>query len=98
MRMLLRTHLEATQGSAAIKSGALQKAIGTFIEKFKPEAVYYTVDNGTRSGLYVFDLKAAHQMPEVGEPFFDIGCKVTLTPCMTPDDLRAGFDEAGLAT
>ncbi len=96
MRMLLRTHLDAIEGSEAIKSGALQKAIGGFIEKFKPEAAYFTVDNGTRSGLYVFDLKESYQMPQVGEPCFDIGCKVTLTPCMTPDDLRAGWAAAGL--
>ncbi len=96
MRMLLRTHLDAREGSEAIKSGALQKAIEAFVEKFTPEAVYFTVENGTRSGLYVFDLKDSHQMPQVGEPFFDLGCKVTLTPCMTPADLQAGWAAAGL--
>lgn len=96
MRMMLRTNLGAIEGSEAIKSGALQKAIGAFMEKFKPEAVYFTVDNGMRSGLYVFDLKASHQMPEVGEPFFNLGCKVALAPCMTPEDLEAGWAAAGL--
>jgi hypothetical protein len=33
----LRTHIDATDGSDALKSGALQKAISAFIEKFKPE-------------------------------------------------------------
>lgn len=96
MRMMLRTNLDAVEGSEAIKSGALQKAIGAFMEKFNPEAAYFTVDNGMRSGLYVFDLQASHQMPEVGEPFFNLGCKVTLAPCMTPEDLQAGFAAAGL--
>lgn len=96
MRMLLRTHLDAANGTEAIKSGALQKTIMAFVEKFKPEAVYFTVENGMRSGLYVFDLTESYRMPEVGEPFFDIGCKVTLTPCMTPDDLRAGWAAAGV--
>lgn len=96
MRMLLKTHLDASNGSAAIKSGELQKVIGAFVEKFKPEAVYFTVENGNRSGFYVFDLKESYRMPEVGEPFFNLGCKVTLTPCMTPEDLQAGWAAAGL--
>ena len=39
MRMMLRTHIDAIEGSKAIKSGALQKAIGAFIEKFKRNRV-----------------------------------------------------------
>lgn len=96
MRMLLRTHLGASDGNAAIASGTLQKAVHSFMEKFKPEAAYFTIENGMRSGLYVFDLKEPYQMPEVGEPFFAIGCTVALTPCMTPDDLRAGWTAAGI--
>jgi hypothetical protein len=30
MRMMLRTHIDATDGSDALKSGALQKAISAF--------------------------------------------------------------------
>ncbi|TBW38265.1 hypothetical protein EYW49_09995 [Siculibacillus lacustris] len=94
--MMLRTHLDAHDGSEAIKSGALQKAIGAFIEKFKPEAAYYTTDNGLRSGLYVFDMKEPSLSVVIAEPFFDLGCKVTLSPCMTAEDLRAGFEATGL--
>jgi len=32
-----------------LKSGAAQKAIGDFIEKFKPEATYFTEVNGERT-------------------------------------------------
>jgi hypothetical protein len=46
MRMMLRIHLDATHGSAALKSGALQKAIGAFEEKFKPEATYFSLERG----------------------------------------------------
>ena len=96
MRMMLRTHLDAHDGSEAIKSGALQKAIGAFIEKFKPEAAYFMTDNGMRSGLYVFDMKDSNLCPVIAEPFFDLGCKVTLSPCMTPEDLQAGLAAEGL--
>lgn len=96
MRMMLRTHIDPIEGSQALKAGAMQKAIGAFIEKFKPEATYFMADDGMRTGLHFFDLKDPQQMPEVAEPFFNLGCKVTLTPCMTPEDLQAGFAAAGI--
>ena len=51
MRMMLRIHIDATHGSAALKSGALQKAIGAFIEKFEPEATYFGLEAGSEPGF-----------------------------------------------
>ena len=96
MRMMLRLRIDATKGSAALKSGALQKAMTAFAEKFKPEATYFTVDRGMRSGFYVFDMTDSKQMPDAAEALFDLGSEVELTPCMTPDDLRVGLMDAGL--
>jgi hypothetical protein len=96
MRTMLRVHVDATKGSEALKSGAMQKAIAGFSEKFKPEASYFTEVNGERSGFFVFDMKGSHQMPEIAEAFFDIGSQVHITPCMTPDDLQKGLAAAGL--
>ncbi|MDR3373180.1 MAG: hypothetical protein P4L98_05560 [Ancalomicrobiaceae bacterium] len=96
MRMMLRTHIDAIKGSEALKAGALQKAIGAFIEKFKPEATYFTNDNGMRTGIFFFDMKDSNLMPVIAEAFFDVGCTVTLQPCMTPEDLHAGLAAEGL--
>ena len=40
-------------------------------------------------------MKSANQQVEIAEPLFDMGCDVFLTPCMTPEDLQAGFAAAG---
>ena len=96
MRMMLRTHIDATHGSDALKSGALQKAISAFIEKFKPEATYFGLESGQRTAFFVFDMEGFHQCPEVAEAFFGTGCDVHLSPCMTPDDLKKGLASAGL--
>jgi len=56
MRTMLRTHIDATHGSDALKSGALQKAISAFIEKFKPEATYFGLESGQRTAFFVFDM------------------------------------------
>jgi hypothetical protein len=97
MRMMLRIHIDAVQGSSALKSGAMQKAIAAFTEKFKPEATYFALEGGRRTGFFVFDMKSSQQCPEVAEAFFDAGCDAHLTPVMTIDDLRHGLQDAGLA-
>jgi hypothetical protein len=81
----------ATHGSDAQKSGALQKAISAFIEKFKPEATYFGLESGQRTAFFVFDMEGSHQCPEVAEAFFGTGGDVHLSPCMTPDDLQSGL-------
>ena len=55
MRMMLRTHIDATHGSDALKSGAVQKAISAFMEKFKPEAAYFGLESGKRTAFFVFN-------------------------------------------
>jgi len=96
MRMMLRTHVDATHGRDALKSGALQKAISAFIERFKPEATYFGLESGKRTAFFVFDMEDSHQCPAAAEAFFDIGCDVHLSPCMTPEDLQKGLGVAGL--
>jgi hypothetical protein len=96
MRMMLRTHIDATHGSDALKSGALQKAISAFMEKFKPEAAYFGLESGKRTAFFVFNMEDSHQCPEIAEAFFDTGCDIHLSPCMTPDDLQKGLAGAGL--
>lgn len=96
MRTMLRINIDALKGSEALKAGAMQKAITGFVEKFKPEATYFTVYEGMRSGYFVFDMTSSQQMPEISEAFYEIGCKVVISPCMTPEDLQAGFAAVGL--
>jgi hypothetical protein len=95
MRMMLRMVIDASDGSDAIKSGALQNAIGDLIEKLKPEAVYFATEDGMRAGYVFFDMKSANQQVEIAEPLFDLGAEIYLAPCMTPEDLQAGFAAAG---
>ncbi|MDR3496616.1 MAG: hypothetical protein P4L82_18615 [Ancalomicrobiaceae bacterium] len=96
MRTMLRITIDPLKGSEALKAGAMQKAIMGFVEKFKPEATYFTVDDGMRAGFFVFDMTGSDQMPAIAEEFMHIGCKITLTPCMTPQDLQTGLAAAGL--
>jgi hypothetical protein len=62
----------------------------------KPEATYFGLESGQRTGFFVFDMDSSQQCPEIAEAFFDAGCDIHLSPCMTPDDLMAGLGAAGL--
>jgi hypothetical protein len=40
-------------------------------------------------------MEDSHQCPEIAEAFFDTGCDIHPSPCMTPDDLQKGLAGAG---
>jgi mono/diheme cytochrome c family protein len=92
MRMMLRARFETAAANAAFKAGIVEKTLGDFIAKAKPEAVYFTLENGKRCGVFVFDMKESSVMPALFEDMFQaVGAEIELTPCMTPDELRAGL-------
>ncbi len=92
MRMMLRVRVNTAKGNEAIRSGALPRVIGAFTERAKPEAAYFTVDNGERTAFFVFDMKDSSQMPPLAENLFmELGAELHLTPVMNADELKAGL-------
>lgn len=92
MRMMLRARFETAAANAAFKAGIVEKTLGDFMAKAKPEAAYFTLEKGQRCGVFVFDMKESSMMPVLLEDMFIVvGAEVELTPCMTPDELRAGL-------
>ena len=58
----------------------------------KPEAVYFTDNNGQRAGYIFLEMKDASQIPAIAEPWFlAFSASIEIHPVMTSDDLaRAG--------
>lgn len=98
MRMFMQATVTAERGTEILKSGSLQKVIQRFSAAYTPEATYFLLSNGMRTSLFVFDLPSLAHMPEITEMFFELGCNVTLGPCMTPQDLQAGLTASGFET
>jgi len=95
MRMMLRVRMNTAKANEAVKSGTLPKVMGAFMEKAKPEAAYFTLDNGERTGFFVFDMKDSTQMPPLAEDLFmALGADLQLTPVMNADEMRAGLGAA----
>ena len=58
----------------------------------KLEAVYFTDDNGQRTGFIFLEMQDASQIPAIAEPWFlAFNASIEIHPVMIPDDLaRAG--------
>ncbi|MGY1741662.1 MULTISPECIES: hypothetical protein [unclassified Blastococcus] len=91
MRMMLRVVVDTESGNRAIAEGNLDKTIRETVERLRPEAVYFVGEEGCRGLWAVIDMTDSAQMPEIAEPLFQMGARVTLTPCMSLEDLQRGM-------
>ncbi len=93
MRTLLKVSVPVDGGNRAVKDGSLAKVIGDTMERIKPEATYFGVEDGKRTAYMFFDLKETSQVPSIAEPIFmALHATIELTPVMNPQELKAGLD------
>ena len=95
MRMLLKAVLDTEAANEVFRSGAASEALDRIREALQPEALYGFVEDGERAFFAVFDLADPSQIPVISEPLFQrANVKITLTPCMTLEDVKKGVEEA----
>ena len=92
MRFLIKVSIPVEAGNAAAKAGKLGATIQSILADMKPEAVYFTDDNGQRTGFLFIEMQDASQIPAIAEPWFlAFNASVEIHPVMVPDDLaKAG--------
>jgi hypothetical protein len=91
MRMLLRVHIPVETGNLAAQNGSLGSTIERILADLKPEAAYFSEDEGERTGYIFFDMKDSSQLTAVAEPWFlAFNARLTVRPAMNPQDLAAG--------
>ena len=94
MRMLLKAVLDTQAANEVFRSGAAAEALDRIQEALQPEALYSFVEDGQRAFFAVFDLADPSQIPVISEPLFQrANVKLTLTPCMTIEDVKKGLEE-----
>jgi hypothetical protein len=97
MRMMLKFSLPVEKGNQALKDGTLAKVLETMMKKLKPEAAYFAPTGGKRAGMIFFDLADVSGLVEFAEPLFvSLDAEVDISPVMTADDLRKGFERVEL--
>jgi hypothetical protein len=88
MRFLLKANISVEAGNAAAKAGKLGSTIQSILADLKPEAVYFTDDNGQRTAFVFLDLADASQIPSIAEPWMlAFNASIELHPVMVPEDL-----------
>ena len=88
MRMMMKVSLPVEAGNAAVRNGSLGPTIQKILADLKPEAAYFTEDNGMRTGFIFFQMTESSQLPGVAEPWFlAFNATVHVRPAMTPADL-----------
>jgi hypothetical protein len=92
MRFLVKVNIPVEAGNGAAKAGKLGTTIQSILADLKPEAVYFTDDNGQRTGFLVLEMQDASLIPAIAEPWFlAFNASIEIHPVMTPEDLaKAG--------
>ena len=92
MRMMIKFSFPVDAGTAAIRTGKVEKIFQQLIEDLKPEAAYFHAVDGDRGGFFVVNMRESSQIAEIAERlFFGVSAKIELVPVMTADDLRKGL-------
>ncbi len=89
MRFLLKVNIPADAGNAAAKAGKLGETIQSILADLKPEAAYFTDENGQRTAFIFLEMEDAAQIPAIAEPWFlAFNAHIEIHPVMVLDDLR----------
>ena len=97
MKFILNVILPPEPFNTLVRKGKAGEMLGKIQQELKPEAVYFTEQDGKRSGIYIVNLTQASDIPKLAEPFFlnfNAECRIRIA--MTPDDLmKSGIDQIG---
>lgn len=97
MRMLLTVRIPHEPFNTAVRKGTAGATITRILEETKPEAVYFTEQDGTRGAILVIRVDNPSQVPSYAEPWFlnfNADCKFRIA--MRPEDLKeAGLEALG---
>lgn len=99
MKMLLMVEFPHEPFNALVKSGKIGEIMNRILETIKPEATYFTEQDGMRSGIFLIDIEDPSEIPGYAEPFFlnfQANCKLRVV--MSAQNLQdAGLEELGKA-
>ena len=95
MKMLLRITMPNEPFNSMIKKGTIGNVLDKIMSDLKPEAAYFTLDDGERSVLLVVNINKAGEYVKYAEPFFlEFDASIKYEIAMSPDELRSAGIEA----
>jgi hypothetical protein len=95
MRMLMNVVIPEEPFNSLVRKGTAGETLQKIIGSIKPEAVYFTEQDGHRGALLVVNMNESSEIPALAEPFylsFNATCHFRVA--MTPEDLaKSGLDK-----
>ena len=89
MRVLFKARIPTEVGNAAAREGELGEKIAKILADQKPEAAYFTDENGMRCAYLILNLESSAEIPKIAEPWFlSFNAEVELHPAMSAEDLE----------
>ena len=97
MRMLMQVTLLLEPFNAAVRDGSIGQKMKRILEANKPEAAYFTEQDGHRGGVLVVNVKDPSDIPVLAEPWFLLlNANVQFRVAMTPEELgRSNLEALG---
>jgi hypothetical protein len=97
MRMLLNVTIPPEPFNTLVKGKKAGQILNRILSEIKPEAAYFTEENGSRGCLLVINLSEPSRIPFFAEPFFlNFNADCRLRIAMTAEDLaKADLDKLG---
>lgn len=89
MKMLLMVECPNEPFNSLVKAGTVGEVIERILASIKPEAAYFTEQDGMRGGIFLVDVKEPSDIPALAEPFFlnfDANCKFRIV--LSAEDLQ----------
>ncbi len=97
MKMLLDITIPHEPFNSLARQGIVGKKLGEILEALKPEAAYFTEQDGKRGVILVVNMADSTKLPSLAEPWFlTFNADVKARVFMSPEDLKnAGLDALG---
>jgi hypothetical protein len=97
VRMIVHVEFPPEPFNTLVRNGTVGPTLQKALDDVKPEAAYFSEENGKRGGVLIVDLPDASKVPAVAEPFFlALNASVRFRVAMTPEDLaRADLEALG---
>ena len=88
MRMMLKVNMATEAANELARQGKLGSTIQSILADLRPEAAYFTDDDGERTGFIFFDLGDSSAIPGIAEPWFlALNARLSFRPAMNSEDL-----------
>ena len=95
MRLMMIFRIPTAAGNAAGKRGDISKSIDKLVKDTNAEAAYFSMMNGMRAGVVIFEETDQAKLPQYNEPLMEqLDAQIDIVPVLNLEDLERGLGGA----